>query len=318
MTLAKDEAHVSTYSYSLTTLQAMAVWLMFASSFFVAIEPAPVDILFVVVVALFVGSGLSVSAAVLPIAIFLLLYNIGALASYIPIAPDEKPRMFVVTSFYMGVTAIFFALYVAQDTVRHMAVIKSGWVFGAAIGATLGILGALDVGGAGKLFSLYGRAMGGFKDPNVFATYLLLPAVMLVQGFLIGTQRYKPIALLALLVILAGLFLAFSRGAWISFVASCFLMTLLTFALSPSLQLKGRVIVISIIGLLVVAGLLAILLSMPGLQRHIPRPLHAGQKLRCGRNRAVRQPDQFHSNVAPASARIRPLAVCELFQPGSA
>jgi hypothetical protein len=253
-----------TYSYSLTTLQAMAVWLMFASSFFVAIEPAPVDIIFVIVVALFLSSGLSVSAAVLPIAIFLLLYNLGALASYVPIAPDEKPRMFVITSFYMGVTAIFFALYVAQDTLRHMAIIKSGWVFGATIAAALGVLGALDVAGAGKMFSLYGRAMGGFKDPNVFATYLLLPAVMLVQGFLIGTQRYKPIALLALLVILAGLFLAFSRGAWISFVASCLLMALLTFVLSPSLQIKGRVIIISIVGVLVVAGLLAILLSLPG------------------------------------------------------
>jgi O-antigen ligase len=171
--------------------------------------------------------------------------------------------MFVITSFYMAVTAVFFALYVAQDTLRHMAIIKNGWVIAATIAAALGIAGAMDAGGMGSRFALYGRAMGGFKDPNVFATYLVLPAIMLIHGFMTGTQRYRIFALPALLVILAGLFLAFSRGAWLNLAGASLLMAILTFALSPTLQLRTRIVVIVICGLLVVGGLLAILLSIP-------------------------------------------------------
>lgn len=263
MTAVDTNSRTQNYNYSLTALQAGAVWLMFALSFFVQIEPAPVDIMFLVVVALFVSSGLGVNITVLPIALFLLLYNLGGLSSYIPIAPDERSRMFVITSFYMAITAVFFALYVAQDTLRHMAVIKNGWVFAATIGALLGIIGAVDVGGLASQFSLYGRAMGGFKDPNVFATYLILPAIMLIHGFLTGTQRYRPIALMALLAIIAGIFLAFSRGAWISLAASTLLMVVLTFALSPTLMVRSRIVIITIIGALLVGGLLAVLLSLP-------------------------------------------------------
>ena len=264
MTITSDNAAKPTYGFSLTALQSAAVWLLFAVSFFVKIEPAPVDIMFIVVVALFLSSGLRVSATVLPLALFLLLYNVGALTSYIPIAPDSLSRMFVITSFYMAATGIFFALYVAQDTLRHMAVIKSGWVFGATIAGALGIVGALNIGGLESIFTLYGRATGGFKDPNVSATYLILPAIMLIHGFLTGTQRHKFIALISLFVILAGLFLAFSRGAWINLTAATFLMVILTFALSPALHLRSRIIIITIIGALMVTGLLAILLSQSG------------------------------------------------------
>jgi hypothetical protein len=263
LTLAQDNAVPRRYSYNLTALQSVAVWLMFAASFFVQIEPAPVDIMFVVVVALFVSSGLGVNITVLPIIFFLLLYNVGGVMSYVPIAPDERARMFVITSVYMGCTAAFFALYMAQDTLRHMAVIKNGWVIAATMAAALGIIGALKGDGIGAPFQAYGRAMGGFKDPNVFSTYLILPAVMLVHGFLTGTQRYRPIALLALMTILAGLFLAFSRGAWVNLTVSVLMMIMLTFALSPTLQLRGRIVIIAVIGVLLVGGLLAVLLSLP-------------------------------------------------------
>ena len=52
---------------------------------------------------------------------------------------------------------------------------------------------------------------------------------MLVQGFLLGTQRQKFISLIGLFIILAALFLAFSRGAWISFLVSAIMVVGLTF-----------------------------------------------------------------------------------------
>jgi hypothetical protein len=101
--------------YSVDQLRTVIVWLMFATSFFVTIEPAPSDLLFIFVVMCFLASGLSISAAVAPMVCYLLLYNLGALTSFVQIADDRKAMMFVVTSAYMSASAIFFAFYIAYD-----------------------------------------------------------------------------------------------------------------------------------------------------------------------------------------------------------
>ncbi len=149
---------------------------MFASSFYVAVEPAPSDLLFLVVLACFLGSGLAISATVLPFVVFLLLYNLGGFMSFLQVAGDEKARMFVITSFYMAFSAIFLAFYVAYDPLRRMAIIKNALVIAAVIASLLGILGYFDVAGLGGVFSQNIRASSTFKDPNVFATYLIFPA----------------------------------------------------------------------------------------------------------------------------------------------
>ena len=238
MTSAIDTAPASIgirfMGITLAQVQATLVWLMFASSFYVAVEPAPADLLFLVVLACFLGSGLTLSAVFVPLILFLLLYNLGGFFSFLQVAGDEKARMFVIASFYMAFSAIFFAFYVAHDPLRRMAIIKNALVIAAVIASTLGILGYFNVAGLADSFSLYWRAVGTFKDPNVFATYLLFPGVMLVQGFLLGTQRQKFISMIGLFIILAALFLAFSRGAWISFLISTAMIVALTFMLTPA------------------------------------------------------------------------------------
>ncbi len=59
--------------------------------------------------------------------------------------------MFVITSFYMAFSAIFFSFYVAHDPLRRMAVIKNGLVIAAVIASALGILGYFNVAGLGEL-----------------------------------------------------------------------------------------------------------------------------------------------------------------------
>ena len=218
--LGRPNPNVTFMGLSLAQFQNAAVWVMLACSFFVIIEPAPSDLLFVFVLACFLGSGLKISSAVAPLLVFLLFYNLGAFLSYLQIVEDAKARMFVVTSIYMAVSAVFFAFYVAHDPVPRMALIKNALVVAAFIVAALGLAGMANIAGLGNVLTLYGRAVGTFKDPNVFATFLLLPGVMLVQGFLLGTQRHKLISGVGLFVILGGLFFAFSRGAWISFIGA--------------------------------------------------------------------------------------------------
>ena len=270
MTSAADMAtppiDVRLMGVTLAQVRAILVWLMFASSFYVAVEPAPADLLFLVVLACFLCSGLTLSAVFVPLILFLLLYNLGGFFSFLQVAGDEKAMMFVITSIYMAFSAIFFACYVAYDPLRRMAIIRNALVIAAVVASLLGVLGYFNVAGLGSAFSLYWRAVGTFKDPNVFATYLLFPGVMLVQGFLLGTQRHKLISIIALFIILAALFLAFSRGAWISFLISTALMVVLTFILKPAAGTRSRIILITIFGGFGLAVLLTMLLSVEGIR----------------------------------------------------
>lgn len=252
--------------FTLAQVRAILVWLMFASSFYVAVEPAPSDLLFLVVLACFFGSGLAISATVVPFVVFLLLYNIGGFISFLQVSGDERARMFVITSFYMAFSAIFLAFYVAYDPLRRMAIIKNALVIAAVIASLLGILGYFDIAGLGKVFSQNIRASSTFKDPNVFATYLIFPGIMLVQGFLLGTQRQKFISLIALFTILAALFLAFSRGAWISFLVSAIMVVGLHFLLAPAAKTRRRILLLTVSGAIGLAVLLAILLSVEGVR----------------------------------------------------
>lgn len=251
---------------TLAQVRAILVWLMFASSFYVAVEPAPSDFLFLLVLACFFSSGLAISASVVPLVVFLLLYNLGGFLSFLQEVGDEKARMFVITSFYMAFSAIFLAFYVAYDPLRRMATIKNALVIAAVVASLLGILGYFDVAGLGGTFSQSMRAASTFKDSNVFATYLIFPGVMLVQGFLLGNQRQKFVSLIGLFTILAALFLAFSRGAWISFLVSAIMVVGLNLLLAPVPQTRRRILLITLSGAIGLVVLLAILLSVEGVR----------------------------------------------------
>ena len=105
---------------------------MFASSFAALIEPAPCDLIFGLALLSCIGTGLSVQIVIAPLIVFLLTFNFGAMTSYLQVHDiDNKPFIFVATSFYMGITAIFFASYIAQDTMRRAALVQNAWVVGA-------------------------------------------------------------------------------------------------------------------------------------------------------------------------------------------
>ena len=237
------------------------VWLMMAVSFIVFIEPAPCDLLFFVALLLFVPSGLRVSIANIPLLLLLVGFLLGGLTSLIVKAPNQPESIqFVVTSTYMALTGIFFALYFSSETEWRSKLISDAWIVASVLATVLGLIGAFDIAGTGTLMSLYGRAMGLFKDPNVYSTYIILPALLLVQRILIGTSRHPYATILTLFFILAGLFMSFSRGAWINFIGSVVLLVVITFVLSTKPQHRMRIIFVVIAGVAVSTLLLFTLL----------------------------------------------------------
>ncbi len=259
---ANPSTHQSNGMVSLDLIQRTFLWLMIASGWVVIIEPAPYEILFVVTLALMLPAGLNFHTAAMPMVLFMIAYNVGGGLSVLPVTGIPKTTQFVIVSIYMGISAIFIANVVADDTIKRIAVIKNAYIIAAVLGSIVGLIGYFNIGGMGETWAPILRAQGTFKDPNVLGTFLIAPAIFLIQDFLLGRQRWPISASIALLIIIAGLFFAFSRGAWISAMASGIMLVGLMFVLTPSPRLRTRIVLLCIFGVIALVGLLSVALSI--------------------------------------------------------
>lgn len=190
--------------------------------------------------------------------------------SFMQVPEMYKAQMFVITGIYMAMTSVFFAFYIGKDTLVRFDIIRRSLTFAAFIASIIGIAGYFRLGGfkGGSAdfqseVAAYARAVGLFKDPNVFSTFLIFPILMMIQGFMLGTQRRKFFSAIALLIMLAAWFLAFSRGAWISLIVSFILMVGFTFVFAATNKLRGRISLYVVVFVGLTAVMLIILLSIP-------------------------------------------------------
>jgi O-Antigen ligase len=245
------------------TVGHFLVALVFLSSFYVKFEPAICDLAFFAALLFFVRSGLSMTPVLAPLFLCLLIYNVAGLASYVMVSDDQYDSWkFVFTSFYMSLSAFFFAAYVAADPQSRFPFLMKYYIWGAVISSLLALGGYFHVLGALESFSVQGRLISGFKDPNVFSTYIILPTVYLLQGLLLGKMRITVMRVAFLLILLIALFLAFSRGAWINFVMAAVLMIGLSLFNSPDQKQRMGVVLKAVAVVGVMAVLLAALLSI--------------------------------------------------------
>ena len=226
------------------------------------IEPSPYDFASVVLIGLWFGGGFAVSRTLLPFLGLIFLYNFGGFLALVPHLDEPDPRLFMLQSLYLAVTAVFFALFFGQNTVRRAELCLRAYTFSAVVAAALGIAGYFNLGGSQELFTMYGRASGTFKDPNVLGSYLILGALYLIQKLILGRTRHPLLALGGLLVITGGVFLSFSRGSWGAFLAASLMTVLFSYlgnrdpavrrrivlmtALAASLALVGLVFLLSV------------------------------------------------------------------------
>jgi O-Antigen ligase len=249
-----------------SAIRNLSVWLLFASGFLVIVEPAPFEIAFAVMAAVFMLTGLRISIMFLPLIALLILYNIGGGMSLMQVADESRAIWFIAISAYMAVMGIFVAAVFSEDTGRRLELMKAGYVFAGVLASITGIMGYFNIAGTFELFTKYGRAMGTFKDPNVFSTYLILPFVILVQGFFLGTHKRPALAFLSMLIITVGLFLSFSRGAWGVAVGATALCVGLGFITIRSNALRVRIVLIGLAGIGLFALMLVIALQFEAIR----------------------------------------------------
>jgi O-Antigen ligase len=255
----------ATSSFSLAGLRLVLVSLVFMTSFLSKFQPAPCDIFFLLALLACITGGLRFTLALVPLFFLLLCYNLSMLISYALIADDAlNGKQFMLGLTYTSFSGLFIAAYICEDPARRYAqIVKAYWV-GATIGAVLGLISYFKIQPLYTVFPDFGgRAMGGYNDPNVFSTWLVLPLVTMLQAFVLGTLRIRPLSVLSFLLIFMALFLSFSRGAWINALMASVLMISLTFLLSPSNGLRTRIALSGIVGIVLLGVVLTILLSIP-------------------------------------------------------
>ena len=163
-------------------LQRALVWLAGASGAIVFIEPSPYEVVTLGAAILFFATGMRMRLVFMPLALLLVALNVGYSIGAIPFLDRSEIFNWIATSWYMAVTVIFFAMVLSEDTAARLDMLRRGLVVGAMIASLAAIGGYFNlVPGGHDLLTLYERARGTFKDPNVLGAFLILPALFVLQ-----------------------------------------------------------------------------------------------------------------------------------------
>jgi hypothetical protein len=243
-------------------LQRALVWLVGASGAIVFIEPSPYELMTLTAAILFFATGLRLRLVFMPLLLLLFLVNVGYTISAVPYMDQPEVANWIATSWYMAVTVIFFAMVTSEDTAARLDMLRRGLIVGALIASVTGIAGYFNlVPGGHDLLTLYERARGTFKDPNVLGAFLILPALFALQSVVSDRFGKSFRSAIALGIMALAILLAFSRAAWGGLVITAAFMLALMVLTSRSRGQRSRIIVMAVVAVVVVVALIAVLLS---------------------------------------------------------
>jgi hypothetical protein len=149
----------------------------------------------------------------------------------------------VAITFYLSVSSVMLAAFIQANPKRHMALIMNGYVLAAVVATVAALIGYFDLlPPLTNTFTLYGRARGTFKDPNVYGAFVV-PA--LVYALYLAFNSRPRTALVAMAVtgfLVLGALLSFSRGAWINAGLSSAVFCYLAFLTSSTNRFRARIV----------------------------------------------------------------------------
>jgi hypothetical protein len=243
-------------------LQRAMVWLVGASGAVVFIEPSPYEIATLVATLFFFATGLRLRLVFMPLLLLLFLLNVGYTIGAIPVLDRPGVANWIATSWYMAITVIFFAMVVSEDTEARLNMLRRGLIVGAMVAATAAVAGYFNlVPGGRDLLTLYDRARGTFKDPNVLGAFLILPALFVLQSVVSDRLGKSLRSTIAFSIMSLAILLAFSRAAWGGLIVTSALMLALMVLTSRSQAQRSRIIVMALIAVILAVALVAVLLS---------------------------------------------------------
>ncbi|GJD96790.1 hypothetical protein OCOJLMKI_4015 [Methylobacterium iners] len=254
-------AHVTV----LDALHGLARLLLAAFIFFACFafsETSPYDLVAIPTILLWLCLGLRLHRGVIPFVGLLVLYVAAIVMALVPYLDEPLPVTWTVQLAYLAVTGTFFAMLFSDETDGRIELALKAYTASCLLSAVFGIVGYFGFIPQEDLFYKYGRASGTFTDPNVFGSFLTLGALYLMHGLLTGTSRRPLLASAALLVLVVGIFLSFSRGSWGGSILATLVMTGAVYRSSRSAQLRRRILTLSLLafvgGAAAIAGALTV------------------------------------------------------------
>lgn len=230
------------------------------SSCIAFIEPSPHDAFMGLLAVAALTAGARFHRILLIPFVLLVLWNVFGLLTLFNVPDKKQTVQYAATSVYLAVAAMIFALVVADRTMTRMRTVEVAYIMAAVITAICGILGYFKIV---AVFSLYDRATGMFKDPNVYGPFLILPLLFLIHRIMV--KRIDIISLGVTGVITFGLLLGFSRGSWFAFAVGLAVTIALSFLTAKSVKVRLRILGLSLAGLAALAVALVLLLTMTSL-----------------------------------------------------
>lgn len=261
-----------TTSLWIERLGDVLIFLVIFSSFYQKSTPGesqPVlfDLLLILCMGFFFMLGLKFPRGIVwPVSMWGLVlagYGIGGMtAMYV-----DKVNSFIQVATYLVCAFIFFTSYVFEAPERRMRLLFNAYTAGAVVAAAAGIGGYFGILPNAQNYTGFGRASGTFNDPNVYGPYLIAPVLYL--GLRLSKARSAKALLLVPLigVLVLGLLLSFSRGAWGCFLLSGAVFMGLTLATSRSAAQSMRLIAFSAMMGLIVVAVVGVALSTPKVQQ---------------------------------------------------
>ncbi|WP_342362745.1 O-antigen ligase family protein [Terrarubrum flagellatum] len=241
-------------------LHRLSLGLLVFTGAFVVFD-GPYNAAFIFAAVVMIAGGARLNAPLAPMIVITLVYVMGGLASLIGNNLDDFiPQRYIFTMFFLACTAFYFAMVIQEETTRRIDIIRKATIASAVISCFIGLIGFFDVAGLAQYFRVYeGRASGTFRDPNVFGSFLILPAIFLLQDLIVGRRglwwRATAFLLIALMI-----FLSFSRGSWVAFALAGAMLFVLTAVTER--DKAGRLMAMSLAALIVFALLAVAVLSI--------------------------------------------------------
>jgi hypothetical protein len=252
LAVAADSGRFSALSQRLLNLVLFVTVLTSSIAF---IEPSPHDALMIVLLFMCVGARVHFDRKLFPLVLLIAVWLIGGLMSLVQVGDNSKDIQYAGTSIYLGIAGIMFACLFCDGDLLRLKILRRGYILAALIATAAGYIGFFHLLPGADIFLDNDRVSATFKDPNVYGPFLIFPILWLLIGLLVRGIRLLDVAVLTLL--LGGLLLSFSRGAWGHFVVSTIAGVAIVLAVTPDPRMRLRIIVLGVLALIAAALLFA-------------------------------------------------------------
>jgi hypothetical protein len=254
---ADDSGQFSALSQRLLNLVLFITVLTSSIAF---IEPSPHDGLMMVLLVICVGARVHFDRKLIPLLLLIAMWLGGGLLSLVQVGDVVKDIQYAGTSIYLGLAGIMFACLFCDGDLVRLKILRRGYILAALIATAAGYVGFFHLVPGADIFLDNDRVSATFKDPNVYGPFLIFPILWLLMGFLVRGIRLLDVAVLTLL--LGGLLLSFSRGAWGHFVISTVVGVAIVLAVTPDPRMRLRIVVLGFLALIVAALLFVAAMSI--------------------------------------------------------